>query len=317
MSGEGAKGGLRGPGASFSLASWNVQTFFDGETDGCEYNDFKGAKSAWNREKYRDRLTRLCEALGILNADVVALEELENEGVVQDITNELTGRLARDKLYPYVCFAKKPGSAIGCAVLSRFPITGVTVHQTDWRERVDPIAPDMRPVMEVVIAPGKGLPPVRLFVNHWKSKSGGEAGAAFWQSRQEGVLARRIALAQGDGVVACGDFNRTIGEFTLGDDRRVELRGDFGPPVMCEAGWLMPGVIERDGGSYFYQNAWETIDHVFTAGAAALQSFSAPRDGPWARETDSGVIPYRYVMTSGKGYSDHLPVYAVVTLSRE
>jgi endonuclease/exonuclease/phosphatase family metal-dependent hydrolase len=303
-----------GHAVSFSLVNWNTQTFFDGETSGAEYDDFKGAKSSWSRDKYKIRLARLCEAIAMFDADIVALEEIENDAVVRDITNELNGRMAQNRLYPYACFAAKPGSAIGCAVLSRFSIADVTVHQTDWRSGIDPVAPDMRPIMEVTIMISEKAAPVRLFVNHWKSKSGGEAAAAFWQGKQEAVLARRVIRYPSDAVIACGDFNRTIAEFTQGDGeaKRVELRGESGESASFTSGWLSFPPSHTGDGSYFYQNRWESIDHVFAAGKAALTTFSALKDGPWARESSAGAIPYRYVLSSGEGYSDHLPVFAVV-----
>jgi endonuclease/exonuclease/phosphatase family metal-dependent hydrolase len=302
---------------SFLLVSWNVQTFFDGETDGTEYDEYRRAGSPWNRERYRSRLTRLCECLEILDADVLVLEELENEAVVRDINNELPGHLARNKLYPYACFAKTPGTAIGCAVFSRFPILETTVHQVDWRETNAPIAPSMRPIMEVVISVDDDAPRVRLFVNHWKSKSGGETEAAFWQSLQEAALARRISRSSGDAIAACGDFNRGIEEFTPAGGQDVELRGGFSAPVKCRAGWLLPQAVAAGGGSYFYQGAWERIDHIFAAGAMSMTAFSAARDGPWMLETDAGAAPYRYVLSSGAGYSDHLPVQANLTAAAQ
>jgi endonuclease/exonuclease/phosphatase family metal-dependent hydrolase len=298
---------------SFSLVSWNTQTFFDAETSGNEYADFRDAKSTWNRDKYRTRLERLCKSISAFDADIVALEEIENEAVVRDIANELNAHMARNKLYRFACFAAKPGSSIGCAVLSRFSVADVTVHQTDWREDVEPIAPDMRPVMEVTLLASEKTPAVRLFVNHWKSKSGGEEAAAFWQEKQEAVLARRIGLYPSDAVVACGDFNRTIEDFALTDEGTgVELRGESGAGVNCGAGWLSFPPSETGEGSYFYQNGWETIDHIFTSGRAALASFSALNDGPWARDKSGTAIPYRYVLSSGEGYSDHLPVFSIV-----
>ena len=299
---------------TWTLASWNVQTFFDGETDGTEYDDFKGSKSSWSRDKYRARLSRLCAAIETIDADVLVLEELENEAVVYDITNELNGHMNQSKLYPFACFAKKPGSSIGCAVLSRFAINSLTVHQVDWRKTVEPIAPDMRPIMEVTLTVSEDAPPVRLFVNHWKSKSGGEEAAAFWQAKQEHALARRIMRYEGEAAIACGDFNRTMGEWTGAGHDSVAVTDERGATAQLAAGWLLFPPSVTGEGSYLYQNNWETIDHIFAAGRASLSTFAALKDGPWARETASGVVPFRYVLTSGEGYSDHLPVFAKVQI---
>ena len=299
---------------SWTLASWNVQTFFDGETDGTEYDDFKGSKSSWSRDKYRARLSRLCAAIEMIDADVLVLEELENEAVVYDIANELNGHMNQSKLYPFACFAKKQGSSIGCAVLSRFAIDSLTVHQVDWRKTTERIAPDMRPIMEVTLTVSERAPPVRLFVNHWKSKSGGEEAAAFWQAKQEHVLARRVMRYDEDAAVACGDFNRTIDEWADAGRGSVEVTDESGAATQLAAGWLLfPSAVTGEG-SYLYQNNWETIDHIFAAGAASLSSFAALKNGPWAKETASGIVPFRYALFNGTGYSDHLPVFATVQI---
>ncbi|WP_187149463.1 hypothetical protein, partial [Treponema endosymbiont of Eucomonympha sp.] len=53
--------------------------------------------------------------------DGLAFEEIENEETVADIANELYGNLARNKLYPYACFARgtAAASAARCCRASR------------------------------------------------------------------------------------------------------------------------------------------------------------------------------------------------------
>ena len=76
-------------GKNVSVASWNVQTFFDSVTDGNEYAEFLSAKSKWSSEKYQKRVERLCEIISQLDADIVALEEVEKESLAYDIVNHL------------------------------------------------------------------------------------------------------------------------------------------------------------------------------------------------------------------------------------
>jgi endonuclease/exonuclease/phosphatase family metal-dependent hydrolase len=311
-------GAARGD-STFSLTCWNVQTFFDGETSGAEYAEYRGAKSFWSREKYRARLKRLCESVAAFDSDVLAFEEIENEETVADIANELYGHLARNKLYPYACFARGDGGSIGCAVLSRFPLQSCTVHQCDFRASVkDAGAPRMRPLMEVTLAVSDSAPPVRLLVNHWKSKSGGEDNAAFWQKQQEAVLSRRIGRVSSESaVVVCGDFNRDLSEFAQ-ESAEVLLRADIGggENVPVVSGWLLFPESATGAGSYYYRGAWERIDHIFTAGRCTMRSFRARADGPWAREQGGERLPYRYQISSGAGYSDHLPIQCVVSLQQ-
>jgi endonuclease/exonuclease/phosphatase family metal-dependent hydrolase len=307
----------------FSLASWNVQTFFDGETSGNEYDEFKGASSSWSRDKYQARLKRLCESIKQFDADVLAFEEIENEAILYDIANELTGLLPQNKLYGYACFATSPGSSIGCAVFSRFPIEGLTVHSCDEHDALGGYVPLMRPLMEVTLSVAKTR--VKLFVAHWKSKSGGEDVAAKWQGRQESVLAHRVNQFMretgGEGVaVACGDFNRDLSEFSINDDGTVTLTertASLEESAVVGSGWLLFPELGEETGSYFFRNEWEKIDHVFIAGAAALSEFDVLADGPWVKDSDGKAIPYRYAIGNGSGYSDHLPLRCVVTWRKQ
>jgi endonuclease/exonuclease/phosphatase family metal-dependent hydrolase len=298
----------------FTLLSWNVQTFFDAETDGTEYKEFAGASSAWDSGKYQARVKRLCEALAALGADVVALQEIETEDIVYDLYNELCGKLAPRKRYGYACFAKTPQSAIGCAVLSRFPLTGLTVHQFDYRDSDVGTQPGTRPLLETTLLVGDKN--VHLMVNHWKSKSGGEDSAAYWQQKQEAVLARRLINLAADSsgaALVCGDFNRDISGFWADGEHAVTLSAENGAKVSCESGWrLFPHSAGE--GSYYYRDVWEKIDHIFTAGQASLLAFEAKSDGAWTKATSSGNIPFRYALYNGAGYSDHLPVWCQVTL---
>ena len=45
------------------VVSWNVQTFFDAQTSGLEYSEFRGSKSIWSQQLYEHRLERLLDAL--------------------------------------------------------------------------------------------------------------------------------------------------------------------------------------------------------------------------------------------------------------
>ena len=198
-----------------NLACWNVQTFFDAETAGTEYQDFK-SNDKWNREKYLKRLETLCTVMTTLNPDIFVMEEIENEGVMMDISNFLAGEWDKKKVYAYGCFAKDFGGAIGCGVLSRWPIRELTVHAADFRNQKSDM-PRMRPLMQLSVCKGSRI--LTLMVNHWKSMSGGENATEKWRNVQESVLSRKVgeALSLGKAVLCCGDFNRDINDFLIED----------------------------------------------------------------------------------------------------
>lgn len=322
---------------SLKIVNWNAQTFFDANKDGIEYSNFLKSKK-WDEDAYKARLQKLCKAINELDGDLVVLEEIENQGIIFDISNALAGNSWNPaKVYKYSCFAKKENSSIGCAVLSRLPLDGMKVHSLDIQsERKSP--PSMRPLIEVDLMAPKRL---KIFVNHWKSKSGG-GESALWRRWQESLLARKILEAQkqnpGAAIVCAGDFNQDISEFAAAPkaadsyglqdsplpdqdaaifsqesgnhwrDQKavrapnVELRADFcGQKVLVYSPWL-----DYDGGlgSYNFRDKWEKIDHFFCCGNLALTDFS-PQTGEWAYD-DGRPKPFK--IYSLNGWSDHLPI---------
>jgi len=211
------------------------------------------------------------------------------------------------KNWNYACFAKSPGDALGCAVLSRYPLHAMTVHTLDIRTHTK--QPRMRPVICVSVLQGSRS--LTLCVNHWKSKLGGEKESGLWRSWQESVLAKLLLETSGSAAVACGDFNRDITEFSRGveEDTVVLHRAGFGTvsEALVKSLWLSENA--RAMYSYYYDGKGERIDHFFISGAAEALSFAAETDGPWA---DEEGIPIRYAMYTGKGYSDHLPIAASI-----
>jgi endonuclease/exonuclease/phosphatase family metal-dependent hydrolase len=315
---------MSGSSCRLKILAWNAETFFDGENDGTEYSEFLKSKK-WGREAYAVRLERLCSVIRLLDADVVVIEELEKEGQLVDISNNLCGTFHLSKLYPYGCFATNPGSAIGCAVISRYPLRSLCVHSLDVRTESS-VQPVMRPVMEVTVCNGKKT--LALFVNHWKSKSGGAAETEVWRNWQESVLAcfmQKFVSGGKNAVVACGDFNRDISDFAhpvvAGDNGHAKTNillrtaaknsaqnksSDalpvYSPWYAADGGLIAPG-------SYWFNGSWERIDHFFAAGLCAITDFVPEGDGPWV---DGEGHPAGYKLWSGQGYSDHLPTTATV-----
>ncbi|MBR1639324.1 MAG: endonuclease/exonuclease/phosphatase family protein [Treponema sp.] len=303
---------------NITFASWNVQTFFDARTTGTEYDDFKKAGN-WSKDKYLVRLGRLCDVLTSLNPDVIVLEEIENAEVVQDIVNQLAGKnWNRSKRWEYAFFAKENGSAIGCAVFSRYRISDISVHSMDIR--CQQIAqPQCRPVIQFSVE-SKGRH-FWVLANHWKSKLGADE-SRIWRQWQESVAGDRLCrlLAKSEAVILCGDFNQDIGEFCpgisgdSGSKAKVLFRsGGAGGRKVSEvySPWLTQGgALSTKTGSYYYQGEWERIDHIFAAGSARIAAFAPRSEEPWA-DTEGRPIAYR--IYNGEGYSDHLPVMCTVT----
>ena len=296
--------------SSITFASWNVQTFFDAQTEGTEYDDFKKPGN-WSRDKYTVRLQRLCEVMTSLNPDVFVLEEIENQAVLQDISNFLEGKNWKNhKKWTYACFSKESGASIGCAVFSRHRIFDITCHSMDIRCQ-QTVQPSCRPIIEFSLeADGKQL---TVLVNHWKSKLGTDE-SKIWRQWQENLAASRACRILPSPLILCGDFNQDAKEFCCDFSRPSEgnviFRGIEKKTLRVNCPWFTQnGSFSTTSGSYYYQGDWERIDHIFSAGSARLAAFSPKAEEPWA---DSEGRPVSYKLYNGEGYSDHLPVMCIV-----
>lgn len=307
------------------IANWNVQCFFDATKDGTEYSDFKKSKN-WNRTAYESRLDKLCDSIKKINADILVLEEIENHAVVVDISNRLQDMsFSQRKKYNYAVFAKNPKDAIGIAILSKLPILESSVHNIDIRTENEN-QPSMRPILKAKIKTKNDE--LTIFVNHWKSKSGGEEKTEIWRNFQEANLHNLIekSLMQNEKIIACGDFNRDISEFFC-EEGKVFLRSrgtnirssktDFVKSEICLISpWFLKNASENytkrdklvNPGSYYFNGEFERIDHFFVSGNLNIVEF-APLLGEWC--SDEG-IPYKFQIYSGKGYSDHLPIQLII-----
>lgn len=303
-----------GAGKEYELkvANWNVQTFFDAETSGNEYKQFV-KNDKWNREAYIERLKRLCSVIKILDADVFVMEEIENEAVIHDISNFLAGEWNAKKIYTDSCFATDKGSSIGCAVLSRIPVSSMTVHSLDVRTEVEKM-PVTRPVMKVKL--NCRDKEIILIVNHWKSKTGKDTGEKL-RNMQEGILARLASetLKENNPVLILGDFNRDINDFCHTGNGHVLLRfwhkgrlSEDGINTVCPWFTLEQSLVQP--GSYYFKDEWSRIDNMFAAGSADFIDFFPAAEGNWC-ESDT-CIPKRYSLWNGTGYSDHLPIVGIV-----
>ncbi len=104
--------------SELKIATYNVENLFDDKISGSEYSDFKSNR--WNSSKYQQKLQKISRVLRELNADVVALNEIENENVIKELAN-LSG-------YKFYKFATLKGSPVGLGLLSRYRISDSEIY---------------------------------------------------------------------------------------------------------------------------------------------------------------------------------------------
>jgi len=310
----------------FKVASYNVQNLFDARIQGTEYDEFIPGKHNWSQRMVDIKLDHTAEAICELDADILALQEIENSAIFE----ALQTRLKRVGCgYRYTAVSHKKGSSIQVALLSRFPIQRTKDLEVS-------LSPRVRNILEVEVeAEGK---PLTLFVNHWKSKSrrGYEskrmAYAKRLKERIEKISADKAYMILGDlnsnynahltlkkrlddtgGITGIGDILKTVQENTLLDksDIKKAAKGFHYNP------WQE--LPYKDRWSHKFYGNKSTLDHILLPPSLfdgkgidyVNHSFAVFRSPTLF--TKKGYM-YAWEIKSGKhtgrGYSDHLPVYA-------
>ncbi len=307
--------------ALVSIINWNLQTFFDAQTVGTEYNDYQDSKTRWSETRYKERLKTLCNFIEKTQADVYVFQEIENSSILQDIANELSSLYSIKKGFGFSAFSKRDDEALGIAILSRYPLENVSAHQIDLQtalglskfETSTTVTdgsfleqPSMRAILHATIKVNS-YQSFSLYACHWKSKYGGAEKSEVWRNAQERLLAN-LLIENKEPYLVTGDFNRNLNEF-INSDGAILLRGDKSS-VSVLSSWLE---FQRDNslGSYYYQGQWEKIDHFFYAPIIEIVEFQAIKNE--LTVTEEG-LPYRYDLYNGKGTSDHLPLLCIVEL---
>jgi len=186
-----------------TIASYNVLNLFDNHD--CPYHRDEGTPP-----KPADELEKLAATIRAVNADVLALQEVENRGFLAQFNKAMLSDMGYDHV---VLFEGNDKRGIDVAVLSRLPVGPVTSYRhVTYRNPDGQTARFRRDFIRVRVEPPKAQG-FDVFVLHLKSKRGGEASTIVRMG--EATAARRILdeiLEQNSEAcfVLCGDLNDTF-----------------------------------------------------------------------------------------------------------
>ena len=273
------------------------------------------------------KLNHTAEVICDLDADILGLQEIENSFIFEALLKRLK-RVGCE--YRYSAITHKKGAAIQVALLSRFPIKNRKELQVSY-------APYVRNILEVEINV-KGEP-LTIFVNHWKSKSrkGFESKRIKYAKR---LQKRILSLPSDTEYIIIGDLNSNYNAHLTLEKKLDDSHGVIGIADILKTtknGKLLQesGVLKADKGIHYnvwqelpFKHRWShkfygnksTLDHILLPSGMfngkgldyVNDSFSVFK-APYLF-TKKGYInawEYKYGKHLGKGYSDHLPVYAL------
>jgi len=167
---------------TFSVASYNLFNLFDATCDGTEYEDFKHPK--WSETKYLKKLNDMAFVIKDMDADIIALQEVENENALLDLKALLPQ-------YKYHAIDTKKGSAISVALLSKYPIKKSQKISVDGA----------RDILKAVVKVDSN--PFAIYINHWPSLKSSEIDRIAYAE----ALIEAISKSAYKEYILVGDFN--------------------------------------------------------------------------------------------------------------
>ena len=191
------------PGPDITIGSYNLLNLFDDVDDPYHADDVLDAKP-------RHELEALAKSIRKVNADVLAVVEVENRGVLETFVRTFLP----DMGYEPVLVEGNDDRGINVGVLSRLPVGRVVSHRyLQFKETTGKITRFKRDLLEVRIEPPGGTP-FDVFVVHLKSKGGVEQGGIetrLAEAREVRTIFDDILKRDPQApFVLCGDFNDTL-----------------------------------------------------------------------------------------------------------
>jgi hypothetical protein len=316
---------------TFSIASYNVENFFDLRLDGNEYPEYRPGRFNWTKATHDVKVQNIAAALAALRPDIAVLLEVENGNAA----NELRAALREHGVeYPFRALGDRPAKTLTMpAVLSRFPIASTRGYA------VAGAGYDSRNILEAAIALGPDT--LIIFANHWPSKSAPES----FRIAAAQTLAKRLhELPPHCDYLIAGDFNANYNEcetvlFAGNEGRGVtSINHILGTALSAPGGpaayagepppnghlydlWLELPLDLRY--SRIYRGLHETPDHILLPASLYDSTGISYMDNSfsvftWEDRLMNNGEPYRWQMKfrgrarfhAGDGYSDHLPLIA-------
>jgi endonuclease/exonuclease/phosphatase family metal-dependent hydrolase len=313
------------------IASYNVENLFDLYKGGYEYKEYiPYGKSRWNKENYRKKLKNIARVIADIDADIIALQEIESARALKDLKTAIKNA---GVYYPYAKIANRKNTTIKVAILSKKPFVHNKEIEIDKTFR-------FRNILEVKFnIDGHEL---YIFNNHWKSKAGPES----MRLKSALRLKQRIKQIGFDKyIILLGDFNSDYEEYKkfLRKRKHNDTNGKTGINHILNTLeqnkssskvthaknsfynlWYDVEPEERFG--YVYKGKKETLDNILIS-----QSLLFNKHFHYIHQSMHSFRPtylykknkvYRWQTSRGnprihrgKGYSDHLPLIAEFTIS--
>lgn len=315
-----------------TIAFYNVENLFDTINDPKKFDDDRTPTGAdnWTSERYNDHILKISSVIARIGAsttgslpDFVGLAEVENKEVVEDLVNSQNLREAN---YGIIHFNSPDARGIDVAFLykkdlfkvleaRKFPLV---IYEKGTQKR--------RYTRDQLLVSGEIEGEVIHFiVNHWPSRSGGEAASRPYREEAARlnlqIINELLKINPEAKIVSMGDFNDdpTNSSFkrvlkTQADRKKLQPGQLFNP---------MEKLYKSGVGSLAYRDSWSLFDQMVFSYGFVQCPITTYRYWKTKVFNDAMVVsssgqyagyPFRSYSNGNYtgGYSDHFPVYSFI-----
>jgi len=306
---------------------YNVENLFD-TIDDKHKNDnefLPGSDKAWNSERYYHKVANLGKVLVAIDSlslpAIVGFAEVENREVLEDLV-----RLTPLHRAPYQVILEEGSDprGIDVALIFRTDKLRYISHRAVAASREF----QTRNILYVKLL-GPAGDTLHLFVNHWKSRSGGEEKTRPKRIENATLLREVVdslfAMDPSTRILIMGDFNDEPA------DESVALTLEALPVKKKTASGELYNLFYnsfKEGNGTLWYHDWDLFDQIIVSGnliskkRRTVPSINPPAgyilSEPWMLDPEGAKEPtpfrsYAYKRGYVGGFSDHLPVYIVLT----
>jgi len=313
------------------LVFYNVENLFDTINDPTTNDDefTPGGTRAWGFGRYLDKLDHIYKtvtAIGEWDAPaVIGFCEIENRTVLYDLVSK-TPFIKHGYEIVHQDSPDKRGIDVGLIYHPNlFKLISFSAIRVNITKDTSSTTRDILYTKGILFKKDT----VHIFINHWPSRSGGQA-----KSEPRRIIAGETLRTTVDSIFATninaniiimGDFNDEPGDKSIYESLRAV--GDTIPKNNTDLYNGMYSYYKKEIGTEKFQEHWHCLDQVILSYPLLNKSNSIYMKSPgifkasWLIEEDKkylGEMPFRTYAGPRYlgGYSDHLPVYVDIVNNR-
>jgi len=307
---------------SIYIAFYNVENLFDTINDPLTKDDDftpKG-KKVWTAERYNKKLNDISSVLKNIGQDnfpdLVGFAEIENRSVLEDLIH--TNKNAQKK-FNIVHEESPDGRGIDVGLIYNKNVFKYLHHKNI------PIKTDGYKIRDILFTTFilNEQDTIHIFVNHWKSRSGGQEQTEHQRIVCAQTLKREIDslkdINMNTKIIVIGDLNDTPTDKSIFNTLKADNSGSQESLTN-----LMLPLSKKGLGSHCYKDHWDALDNIIVSnsllnaknGYSVLNSEAFIFSADWITHTSKygNKSPNRTYGGNNYygGYSDHYPVYVIL-----